>query len=78
MIKVYYSTDEKVIINLSNLIYYKQPQICNNDERLFENPSVPPSSEIMSDNQELTSTEINQSLPSAEDISDIFPALSDE
>ena len=62
----------------NNLIYYKQPQISNNEERLFENPNEPPSSEIILDNQELTSTEINQSLPSAENISDIFPALSDE
>ena len=78
MIKVSYSTDEKVIINLSNLIYYKHPQICNNDERLFENPSEPPSSEIMLDNQELTSIEINQSLTSAENISGIFPTPSDK
>ena len=77
MIKVCYSTDEKVIINLSNLIYYKHPQIYNNDERLFENPSEPPSSEIMLDNQELISIEINQSLTSAENISGIFPTLSD-
>ena len=78
MIKVCYSTDEKVIINLSNLIYYKHPQICNNDERLFENPSEPPSSEIMLDNQELISIEINQSLTSAENISGIFPTPSDK
>ena len=58
MIKVYYSTHEKVIINL---IYYKQPQIRNNDERLFQNPSEPPSSEIILDNPEFTSIEINQS-----------------
>ena len=57
-IKVYYSTHEKVIINL---IYYKQPQIRNNDERLFQNPSEPLASEIILDNPELTSIEINQS-----------------
>ena len=78
IIKVYDSTDKKIIVNLNNLIYYKQPQIRINDEKLFENPSQPPSSETISDNHELTSTEINQSLPSVEDISDIFPALSDE
>lgn len=75
MIKVYYSTHEKVIINL---IYYKQPQIRNNDERLFQNPSEPPASEIILDNPELTSIEINQSLPSVENTSDIFPTLPDE
>ena len=78
IIKVYDSTDKKIIVNLNNLIYYKQPQIRINDEKLFEKPSQPPSSETIPDNHELTSTEINQSLPSVEDISDIFPALSNE
>ena len=77
MIEVHDGADEKNTINLSNLIYYKQLQIRNNDERLFENRSEPPS-EIISDNQELTSIEINQSLPSAENTFDIFPTWSDE
>ena len=63
MIKVYDGTDENVI-NLGKLIYYKQPQICNNDERLFENPSEPSCSKIILDNEEIDSIEINQSLPS--------------
>ena len=66
MVKVYDGTDEKVIINLSKLIHYKQPQICNIIERLFENPSEPSSSKIILDNEELNSIEINQSLPSTE------------
>ena len=56
--KVYDCTKVKVIANLNNLIYHKQPQICINDERLFENPREPSSSEIRLDNQELTSIEI--------------------
>ena len=78
MIKVYGGADEKVIVNLNNLIHYKQPQICINDEKLFENPSEPSFSETTLDNQELTSIEINQSLTSVENISDIFSTLSDE
>ena len=66
MVKVYDGTDEKVIINLSKLIHYKKPQICNINERLFENPSEPSSSKIILDNEELNSIEINQSLPSTE------------
>ena len=64
MIKVYDDTDEKVIVNLNNLIYYKQPQICINNEKLLENPSEPSSSETILDNQELPSIEINQSFTS--------------
>lgn len=77
MITVYDGIDEKVIVNLKNLIHYKQPQIFNNDEKLFENPSKPPSWETISHYQ-LTSIEINQSLPSVENTSDIFPTLPDE
>ena len=65
MIKVDDGTDENVM-NLSKLIYYKQPKICNNDERPFENPSEPSSSKIILDNEEIDSIEINQSLPSTE------------
>ena len=78
MIKVYDGTDEKVIVILNNLIHYKQPQICINDEKLFENPSEPSFSETILDNQELTSVEINQSLTSVENLSDIFPTSADE
>ena len=66
MIKVYDGTDEKVIVNLNNLTHYKQPQICINDEKLFENLREPSFSETILDNQELTSIEINQSLTSVE------------
>ena len=58
MIKVCDGTDEKVIVNLNNLIYYKQSQICINDKKLFGNPSEPSSSETIFHNQELTSVEI--------------------
>ena len=78
MITVYDGTDEKVIVNLNNLIHYKQPQICINDKKLFENPSEPSISETILDNQELTSIEINESLTSVENISDIIPTSSDE
>ena len=78
MIKVYDGTDKKVIVSLSNLIYYKQPQMCINDEKLFENPGEPSSSETILDNQEPTSIEINQSLTSVENISDKFPTFFDE
>ena len=77
MIKVYDGADEKVIVNLNNLIHYLL-QICINVEKLFENPSEPSFSETILHNQELTSIEINQSLTSVENISDIFPTSSDE
>ena len=74
-IKIFDATDKKVTVNLNTLIFYKQPQICINDERLFENPSKPSFSETISDNQELTSIETKQPLPSVKNISDLFPDL---
>ena len=78
MIKLYDGTDENVIAKLNNLICYKQPQMCINEEKLFENPGEPSSSETILDNQEPTSIEISQSLTSVENISDKFPTFSDE
>ena len=76
--KVYDALHNKVIVILNNITYHKQTQIYMNYERLLEIPSEPSSSDTISDNQELSSGKINQSLFSIEDLSDKFPRSSDE